>query len=56
MHDPTQAGVVGDLVSIQHCTPVSKRKHFQLIEILKRSRDRATRDVAAAPATLLPQA
>lgn len=35
VHDPDSLSVVGDKVEIRHCTPVSKRKHFELLRISK---------------------
>jgi len=41
IHDPESACVVGDTVSIRNCRPVSKRKRFELVEVLKGARERA---------------
>lgn len=40
IHDPDHLCVVGDLVSIRNCRPVSKRKRFELVEVLKGARER----------------
>ena len=41
MHDPDESTVVGDRVKIRNCRPVSKRKRFELVEILQGARERA---------------
>ncbi|KAK4051909.1 hypothetical protein OIV83_002614 [Microbotryomycetes sp. JL201] len=40
VHDPKESCVVGDTVSIRNCKPVSKRKRFELLEVLKGARER----------------
>ncbi len=35
VHDEKNVAVVGDKVLIQQCVPVSKRKHWKLVEITK---------------------
>ncbi|KAH8913867.1 nucleic acid-binding protein, partial [Atractiella rhizophila] len=35
VHDPEEKGKVGDLVVIEHCRPMSRRKHFKLETILQ---------------------
>lgn len=41
IHDPKETCVVGDQVSIRNCLPVSKRKRFELVDILVGARERA---------------
>lgn len=41
VHDPESTCVVGDTVSIRNCHPVSKRKRFELLEVVKGARERA---------------
>lgn len=36
VHDPKNEAGMGDLVVIENCKPVSKRKYFRLIEIKKK--------------------
>ena len=36
LHDPDQQCMVGDLVKIQETRPISKTKHWRLLEILQR--------------------
>ncbi|KAK4704127.1 small subunit ribosomal protein S17, partial [Phenoliferia sp. Uapishka_3] len=50
VHDPEQLTVVGDRVKIRNCRPVSKRKRFELVEILKGARERVENVEAAAAA------
>jgi len=33
VHDPKNEAGIGDVVVIENCKPISKRKHFKLIEI-----------------------
>ncbi|KDE05209.1 hypothetical protein MVLG_04447 [Microbotryum lychnidis-dioicae p1A1 Lamole] len=40
IHDPLSQCVIGDRVEIRNCKPVSKRKRFELIKVLKASRQR----------------
>ncbi|SCV67718.1 BQ2448_5329 [Microbotryum intermedium] len=40
IHDPLAQCVIGDRVEIRNCKPVSKRKRFELIKVLKQSRQR----------------
>lgn len=40
VHDPDESTVVGDRVKIRNCRPVSKRKRFELVEILQGARER----------------
>lgn len=35
-HDPENTCKLNDTVRIEECRPISKEKHFQLIEIIKR--------------------
>lgn len=37
-HDEENTAGVGDMVRIQECRPLSKDKHFTLIEIVERAR------------------
>ncbi|KAM0754673.1 nucleic acid-binding protein [Meredithblackwellia eburnea MCA 4105] len=46
VHDPTETTVVGDRVSIRNCRPVSRRKRFELVEVLQGARER-TESLAA---------
>ncbi len=39
IHDPNNSCHDGDLVSIQECRPISKTKHFMLIDILEKAQD-----------------
>ncbi|KAI5476318.1 small subunit ribosomal protein S17 [Pseudohyphozyma bogoriensis] len=41
VHDPLDSSVVGDKVSIRNCLPVSKRKRFELVEVLVGAKTRA---------------
>ncbi|KAK4058346.1 hypothetical protein OIO90_000504 [Microbotryomycetes sp. JL221] len=40
IHDPDSTCVVGDQVSIRNCKPVSKRKRFELLQVVKGARER----------------
>ncbi|GAA5873581.1 hypothetical protein JCM1840_005966 [Sporobolomyces johnsonii] len=40
VHDPTEQCVIGDQVKIRNCRPISARKRFELVEILKGARER----------------
>lgn len=48
IHDPQSLCVVGDQVSIRNCRPVSKRKRFELVEVVKGARERVENMAAAA--------
>lgn len=37
-HDEKNEAKVGDTVSIEECRPLSKEKHFRLVEIVERAR------------------
>ncbi len=39
VHDENNECAVGDEVSIRECRPVSKKKSWQLVEVVKRSED-----------------
>lgn len=41
VHDPELVTVVGDRVSIRNCKPISRRKRFELLAVLKGARERA---------------
>lgn len=47
VHDPDNTCVVGDSVAIRNCKPRSKRKRFELIEVLKGARERVVMDDVA---------
>ena len=47
VHDPENLATVGDLVRIEECRPISKTKHWRLVEVLT---ERAV--AAVAPETL----
>lgn len=49
-HDPLSECVEGDIVMIQSCYPISKKKHFTVEEILERA-PRYTPQVESAPPT-----
>jgi small subunit ribosomal protein S17 len=56
-HDPHEVAVVGDLVSIEYCGKISKRKAFVLTEILKEARryqHPITGQIFTAPAAQAP--
>jgi small subunit ribosomal protein S17 len=38
VHDEGEIGKIGDVVRIESCRPVSKRKHFALAEILQKTK------------------
>ncbi|GAA5949751.1 hypothetical protein JCM21900_003281 [Sporobolomyces salmonicolor] len=40
VHDPSEQCVVGDQVKIRNCRPISARKRFELVSILKGARER----------------
>ncbi|GAA5828408.1 hypothetical protein JCM11251_006231 [Rhodosporidiobolus azoricus] len=40
VHDPAEQCVVGDLVMIRNCRPVSARKRFELVQVTKGARER----------------
>lgn len=55
--DPHEVAVIGDLVTIQYCGKVSKRKAFELCEILKEAkkyRHPITGQIHTAPASQTP--
>eukprot|EP00730_Choanoeca_flexa_P012100 TRINITY_DN3289_c0_g1_i1.p1 TRINITY_DN3289_c0_g1~~TRINITY_DN3289_c0_g1_i1.p1 ORF type:complete len:108 (+),score=19.30 TRINITY_DN3289_c0_g1_i1:137-460(+) len=35
VHDASDARMPGDIVKIEECPPISKRKHFNIIEIIQ---------------------
>ncbi len=37
VHDPFEDAKEGDIVLIEECRPISKRKHFKLVKILERA-------------------
>lgn len=39
VHDPNNSCHNGDVVSIQECRPISKTKHFTLVDILEKAQD-----------------
>ena len=39
VHDADNTARVGDLVSIRSCRPVSRDKHFTLVEVVERATD-----------------
>jgi small subunit ribosomal protein S17 len=49
-HDETEVGEVGDLVRIVPCRPMSKKKRFKVMDVLKKARrlDDSVRSPAAA--------
>ncbi|GAA5909899.1 hypothetical protein JCM6882_002045 [Rhodosporidiobolus microsporus] len=40
VHDPSEQCVVGDMVKIRNCRPVSARKRFELVQVTKGARER----------------
>ncbi|GAA5933562.1 hypothetical protein JCM1841_006351 [Sporobolomyces salmonicolor] len=40
VHDPSEQCVVGDQVKIRNCRPISARKRFELVSIIKGARER----------------
>lgn len=40
VHDADNGSVVGDVVQVQECRPVSRRKKFQIVKIVKPAKDR----------------
>ncbi len=36
-HDEENSCKMGDMVRIEECRPISKEKHFRLVEVIKRS-------------------
>ncbi|GAA5905398.1 mitochondrial 37S ribosomal protein uS17m MRPS17 [Sporobolomyces salmoneus] len=41
VHDPESSCVVGDQVKIRNCRPISARKRFELVQVVKGARERA---------------
>ncbi|GAA5960539.1 hypothetical protein JCM3765_003671 [Sporobolomyces pararoseus] len=41
VHDAEEACVVGDQVQIRNCRPISARKRFELVQVVKGARERA---------------
>jgi small subunit ribosomal protein S17 len=46
VHDETNSAHVGDTVEIADCRPLSRTKHWRLVQVLERNPDQA---VASAP-------
>lgn len=58
VHDPSAECVVGDEVLIRNCKPVSKRKRFELVAVLKGAKERAVQsddNVVAASELATPE-
>ena len=47
-HDPENTCQVGDLVRIMECRPLSRRKHWRLVDVISRARQAG--GLAAGPA------
>lgn len=41
VHDPENAAKLGDIVEVMSCRPISKTKHWRLVQIVQRAADRA---------------
>ncbi|TNY24511.1 hypothetical protein DMC30DRAFT_109939 [Rhodotorula diobovata] len=47
VHDPQLTCVVGDQVKIRNCRPVSARKRFEFVEVVKGARERVQSNLGA---------
>lgn len=59
VHDPHELAVIGDMVAIEYCGKISRRKAFNLTEILleaRRFQHPVTGQVFTAPAAQAPAA
>ncbi|MBU0595832.1 30S ribosomal protein S17 [Candidatus Bipolaricaulota bacterium] len=36
-HDPQRSAALGDLVRIEECRPISRMKHWRLVEIIEKA-------------------
>ncbi|GAA6001974.1 hypothetical protein JCM10207_003019 [Rhodosporidiobolus poonsookiae] len=48
VHDPAEQCVVGDQVEIRNCRPISARKRFELVSVVKGARERVESKQAEA--------